>query len=136
MVIKLRIKRWARYSARLRELRIVYRIFVREPEGKKSLGRSRRRWENVKGILKEQYMMSWNGFRGALKDSQVYVNGYPSSMDGRNFLTSRSTLSFPKRTLLHEGNLSQKSCHIGDNFSILALQQSVCKLVHLPVRPS
>jgi len=32
----------------------VYRVLVRKPEGKRPLGRSRRRWEdNIKVVLKE-----------------------------------------------------------------------------------
>jgi hypothetical protein len=47
-VIKSRM-RWAGHVARLGEVRGVYRVLVGKPEGKKPLGRPRRRWEdNVK----------------------------------------------------------------------------------------
>jgi hypothetical protein len=44
--IKSRRMRWARYVARMGEGRNVYRVFVGKPEGKRPLGRPRRRWEN------------------------------------------------------------------------------------------
>jgi hypothetical protein len=41
--------RWAGHVARMGEKRNVYRIFVGEPEGKRPLGRPRRRWiDNIK----------------------------------------------------------------------------------------
>ena len=45
-VIKSRRFRWAGHVARMGERRGVYRIVVGKPEGKRPLGRSRRRWEN------------------------------------------------------------------------------------------
>jgi hypothetical protein len=48
-VIKSRRLRWARYVARTGEGRGVYRVLVGRPEGKRSPGRPRRRWEdNIK----------------------------------------------------------------------------------------
>jgi hypothetical protein len=41
--------RWAENVARKRERRGVYRVLMGKPEGKRPLGRSRRRWEdNIK----------------------------------------------------------------------------------------
>jgi hypothetical protein len=45
-VIKSRILRWAWHVARMREGRVVYRVLVGKPEGKRPLGRPRRRWED------------------------------------------------------------------------------------------
>jgi len=45
-VIKSRRMRWAGYVARTRERRGIYGVLVGKPEGKRSLGRPRRRWEN------------------------------------------------------------------------------------------
>jgi len=45
-VIKSRRIRWLGHVARLGERRGVYRILVGKPEGKRPLGRSRRRWED------------------------------------------------------------------------------------------
>jgi hypothetical protein len=44
--IKSRKIRWAGHVARMGEERKVYNILVRKPEGKRSLGRPRRRWED------------------------------------------------------------------------------------------
>jgi len=53
-VIKSRRMRWAGHVARMRERRGVYRVLVGKPEGKRPLGRPRRRWEdNIKLDLQE-----------------------------------------------------------------------------------
>jgi hypothetical protein len=41
--------RWAGYVARLEEESVVHKVLVGKPEGKRLLGRRRRRWEdNIK----------------------------------------------------------------------------------------
>ena len=46
--------RWAGHVARMGERRGVYRFLVEKPEGKRPLGRPRRRWEdNIKMDLQE-----------------------------------------------------------------------------------
>jgi hypothetical protein len=53
-IIKSRRMRWAGHVARVGEERNAYRILVGKPEGKRSLGRLRRRWEdNIKIELRE-----------------------------------------------------------------------------------
>jgi hypothetical protein len=53
-MIKTRRMRWAGQVARMGENRIPYRIFVGVPEGKRPLGRPRRRWvDNIKMDLTE-----------------------------------------------------------------------------------
>ena len=53
-VIKSRRMRWAGHVARMGEGRGVYRVLVGKPEGKRPLGRPRRRWEaNFKMDLQE-----------------------------------------------------------------------------------
>jgi len=53
-VIKSRRMRWAGHVARMGERRGVYRVLVGKPEGKRPLGRPRRRWEdNMKMDLQE-----------------------------------------------------------------------------------
>ena len=48
-VIKCRKMRWAVHVARIMERKGVYRVLVGKPEGKRPLGRPRRRWEgNIK----------------------------------------------------------------------------------------
>ena len=47
-------RRWAGHVARVGERRGVHRVLVGKPEGKRPLGRPRRRWEdNIKMDLKE-----------------------------------------------------------------------------------
>jgi hypothetical protein len=49
-----RIMRWTRHVARMGKIGGVYRDLVRKHEGKRSLGRTRRRWEdNIKMDLQE-----------------------------------------------------------------------------------
>ena len=54
LVVKSRRMRWAGHVARMGEGRVVHRVLVGKPEGKRPLGRSRRRWEdNIKMDLRE-----------------------------------------------------------------------------------
>ena len=53
-VIKSRRMRWAGYVARVGEEMGVYRVLVGKPEGKRPLGRPRRRWvDNIRMDLQE-----------------------------------------------------------------------------------
>ena len=53
-VVKSRRMRWAGYVERMGEGRGVHRVLVGKPEGKRPLGRHRRRWEdNIKMDLQE-----------------------------------------------------------------------------------
>jgi hypothetical protein len=53
-VVKSRRMRWAGYVARMGEERGVHRVLVGKPEGKRPLGRPRRRWEdNIKMNLQK-----------------------------------------------------------------------------------
>jgi hypothetical protein len=45
-MIKSRRMRWAGHLTRMEKLRNTCKILVRDSEGKRSLGRRRRRWEN------------------------------------------------------------------------------------------
>jgi hypothetical protein len=61
--IKSRRMRWAGHVARIGEGRNVYRVLVRKPEGKISLERPRRRWEDgIKMDLREIGWGVWSGF--------------------------------------------------------------------------
>jgi hypothetical protein len=52
-MIKSRRMTWAGHVARMREKRNAYRILVGKPEGKRPLGRPRRRWvDNIKRDLR------------------------------------------------------------------------------------
>jgi hypothetical protein len=58
-MIKSRKMRWARHVARIGAKRNAYRILVGKPEGKRPLGRPRRRWvDNMKIDLRE---IGWVG---------------------------------------------------------------------------
>jgi hypothetical protein len=53
-VIKARRMRWAGHVARMGDVRGAYNILVGRPEGRRPLGRPRRRWEdNIKMDLRE-----------------------------------------------------------------------------------
>jgi hypothetical protein len=58
-IIKSKRMRWAGRVAQMGETRNAYRILVEGPEGKRSLGRPRRRWvDNIKMDLRE---IEWDG---------------------------------------------------------------------------
>jgi hypothetical protein len=58
-MIKSRRIRWAGHVARMGEKRNAYRILVGKPEGKRSMGRPRRRWvDNIKMDLR---YIEWDG---------------------------------------------------------------------------
>jgi len=63
-VIKWRRMRWTGHMARLGEERGVYRVLVGKPEGRRPLGRPRRRWvHNIRMDLQEvgYGYMDWTG---------------------------------------------------------------------------
>jgi hypothetical protein len=58
-MIKSRRMRWAGHVARIGEARHAYRILLVKPEGKRPLGRPRRRWvDKIKMGLRE---IGWDG---------------------------------------------------------------------------
>jgi hypothetical protein len=61
--VKSRRMRWAGHVARMREERKVYKVLVEKPEGKRLLGRPRRRWEDgIRMDLRETGWGEWIGF--------------------------------------------------------------------------
>jgi hypothetical protein len=61
--IKSRRMRWAGHVTSMGEGRNVYRALVGKPEGKRPLGRPRRRWEDgIKMDLREIVLGVWSGF--------------------------------------------------------------------------
>jgi hypothetical protein len=63
-MIKSRRMRWADHVARMGEGRDVYRVLVGRPEGRRPLGRPRRRWEdNIKMDLMEMGIDGANWIR-------------------------------------------------------------------------
>jgi hypothetical protein len=67
-VVKSRRMRWAGHVASMGEGRVVHRILVGKPEGRRPLGRHRRRWEdNITRDLQEVgggvVRTGWSGLR-------------------------------------------------------------------------
>jgi hypothetical protein len=62
-IIKSRRMRWAGHVARMGEKRNVHRLLVSKPEGKRPLGRPRRRWiNNIKiDLLEIVNVVDWIG---------------------------------------------------------------------------
>ena len=61
-VIKWRRKRWAGQVARMGDERVVYRVLVGKPEGKRPLGRPKRRWvDNIRWISRRWDVGMWTG---------------------------------------------------------------------------
>jgi hypothetical protein len=105
-VVKSRQMKWAGHVACIGENRIVHRVLVEKPEGKRPLGRPRCKWEdNIKMDLQEvgrghgdwmelaQDRDRWRALGG-------YGEGLSGSINAGNFLTSL-LVSFSRRTLLH-----------------------------------
>jgi hypothetical protein len=54
--------RWAGHVERMGEKRGVYRVLVEKPEGKRPLGRPRRKWEdNIIWIFRKYCFGVWTG---------------------------------------------------------------------------
>jgi hypothetical protein len=61
-IIKLRRIRWAGHVAGIGEKRNAYKLLVGKPEGKRPLGRRRRRWSVIlRGILERWDGVMWIG---------------------------------------------------------------------------
>jgi len=76
-VIKSRRMRWAGHVARMGEERGVYRILVGKPEGKRPLGRHRRRWvDNIRMDLEEVGCgyMDWIGLAQDRESWRTFVS--------------------------------------------------------------
>ena len=69
--------RWAGHVAHMKERKDVFRVLVGKPEGKRSLGRPRRRWEdNIKMDLQEVGCegMEWIGLAQDRDSCSALVN--------------------------------------------------------------
>ena len=105
-VIKSRRMRWAGHVARMGEVREVYRVLVGKPEGRRPLGRPRRRWvDNIRMDLQEVgcLYMDWIGLaqdRDRWRTLVSTVMNLRVPWNAGNFLTSCKPVSF-SRTLHH-----------------------------------
>ena len=106
-VIKSRRMRWDGHVARMGEERGLCRVLVGKPEGKRPLGRPRRRWvDNIKMDLQEVGCgyMDWIGLA---QDRDRWLTLMSAVMNLRvpwnagNFLTSCKPVSCSGRTLHH-----------------------------------
>ena len=106
-VIKLRRMRWAGHVARMGEERGVYRVLVGKPEGKRQLGRPRRRWvDNIRMDLQEVGCgyMDWIGLaqdRDRWRTLVTAVMSLRVPWNAGNFLTNCKPVSWSRRTLHH-----------------------------------
>ena len=106
-VIKSRRMRWAGHVARMGEERGAYRDLVGKPEGKRPLGRPRRRWvDNIRMDLQEVGCgyVDWTGLtqdRDRWRTLVSAVMNLRVPWNAGNFLTSCKPVSFSRRTLHH-----------------------------------
>ena len=106
-VIKSRRMRWVGHVARMGEEIGVYRVLVGKPEGKRPLGRPRRRWvDNIRMDLQEVGCgyMDWTGLTQDRERWRTLVSAVMNlrvPWNAGNFLTSCKPVSFSRRTLHH-----------------------------------
>ena len=99
-LIKSRRMRWAGHVARMGEEREVYMVLVGKPEGKRPLGRSRRRWlDNIRIDLQEVECgyVDWLGLaqdRDRWRTLVSAVMNLRVPWNAGNFLTSCKPVSF------------------------------------------
>jgi len=90
----------------LKSGRGVYRVLVGKPKGKKSLGRPRRRWVDIRMNLQEEGCgyMDWIGLAQNRDRWRTIVSAVMNPRvpwNAGNFLTSFIPVSFSRRTLHH-----------------------------------
>ena len=106
-VIKSRRMRWAGHVARMDEEKGVYRVLVGKPEGRRPLGRPRRRWvDNIRMDVQEVgcVYMDWIGLaqdRDRWRTLVSAVMNFRVPWNAGSFLTSCRPVSFSRRTLHH-----------------------------------
>jgi len=77
LVVKSRRMRWAGHVARMGEEMVVYRVLVGKPEGKRPMGRPRRRWVvNIRMDLQELgcVYINWIGLAQDRDRWRTFVN--------------------------------------------------------------
>ncbi|KAJ4441371.1 hypothetical protein ANN_11226 [Periplaneta americana] len=117
--IKSRRLRWAGHVARMGEFRNAYRVLVGRPEGKRSLGRPRRRWEdNIKMDLRKVVYDDrdwinltydrdqWRPYvRAATISCQIHVSG--QELQPLSVSRARITLQRKGLTIRKEGKMTK-----------------------------
>jgi hypothetical protein len=71
-MIKSRRLRWAGHVARMGEGRVMYRVLVGKPEGKRPLGRQRRRWENNVRMDLQEVGCGCGDWNGLVQDRDTW----------------------------------------------------------------
>ena len=99
--------RWAGYVARMGEERGVYRVLLGKPEGRRPLGRPRRRWVDNNRVDLQEVGCGYMDWIGLAQDRNRWRTFVSAVMNLRvpwnagNFLTSCKPVSFSRRTLHH-----------------------------------
>ena len=99
--------RWAGNVERMGEEKEVYRLLLGKPEGRRPLGRPRRRWEdNIRMALQKVGCgyMDWIGLaqdRGRWRTLVSAVMNLRVPGNAGNFLTSCKPANLSRRTLHH-----------------------------------
>jgi hypothetical protein len=88
-VVKSRRMRWAGHVVHMGEVRGVHRVLMGKPDGKRPLGRPRRRWEdNIKMDLQEVGGGRGDWMGGQMAGTCGCGEGLSGSINAGNFLTS------------------------------------------------
>jgi len=99
--------RWAGHVSLMGEVRGVYRVLVGKSEGKRPLGRPRRRWVDYIRMDLQEVGCGYMDWIGLAQDSDgcrrlvSAVMNLRVPWNGRNFLTSCKPVSISRRTLHH-----------------------------------
>jgi len=103
-VIKSRRMRWAGHVACMVEVRVLYGDFWGNPDGKRPLGRPRRRWMKILGLTSMGWVVDWIGLaqdRDRWRKVVSVLMTFRVPWNAGNFLTSFKNVSCTGKTLHH-----------------------------------